>query len=335
MTRRFYGTGTAFKIWLQVLVLVFSTSILFSQTTAKELIPYSKDGKWGYMDEDKVVVIDPKFDAANFFQNSLGATDSRYARVQLGGKYGVINEQGEEILPIGFDSIEARSILTTTGAYGVIHDPNGMNYFDASGQTYDSLPGTRSWVCGIGVYQDYLIIDKVEVLPHTEDTFNYGYVRYEIIRDSSTFLTRSDSVYTLLDSIVRFQSKRVQLQYRSDGKVDICRMRTDRGGRLIYNVCLTYDEVSALRNGPKVFGRAYWREIRVRQGESWGIVDLKTMSGSKVTTDYRRRWEIVPPKYEAIRSKAGKYFLVEYSKDQYGYIDAKRGGPVMEYWLVE
>jgi len=72
------------------------------------LFAHQKDGKWGYVTADSPqklidgkfkVVIKHQFDAAESFR------EDGLARVQLNGKYGVINRAGKAVVPIQYDRI--------------------------------------------------------------------------------------------------------------------------------------------------------------------------------------------------------------------------------------
>ncbi|MCX7941379.1 MAG: WG repeat-containing protein [Endomicrobia bacterium] len=55
-----------------------------------ELIPYCKENKWGYCDKNGNIVIDCKYDYADYF------SEEDLARVELGGKLGYIDKSGKE-----------------------------------------------------------------------------------------------------------------------------------------------------------------------------------------------------------------------------------------------
>src|SRR5262245_36850959 len=48
-------------------------------------------GKYGYLDEDGIIIINPKFDLASHFSNNL-------ARVQVGELFGYINSSGTFVI---------------------------------------------------------------------------------------------------------------------------------------------------------------------------------------------------------------------------------------------
>lgn len=88
--------------------------------------PYQEDGKWGFKEQDKIIV-SPQYDTVSFF-------DINTAIATLNGKQGVINRSGEVIAPIEYDTIHRYiyyssygkdkmykySIVKKEGLYGVI-----------------------------------------------------------------------------------------------------------------------------------------------------------------------------------------------------------------------
>lgn len=65
---------------------------------AQNLIPFEKDGKWGYVNKKNIVQIIPKFQAAQLFTDNMGI-------VLMNEKYGIINSKNT-IIPFEHDYIE-------------------------------------------------------------------------------------------------------------------------------------------------------------------------------------------------------------------------------------
>ena len=79
-------------------------------------------GKWGAINKDEQLIIQPNYDQEIVFNYSI-------AIVKEAGKYGVINRQGEDVLMTEYDSIwtqeNGRSIIEKDEKYGLI-DANGQ-----------------------------------------------------------------------------------------------------------------------------------------------------------------------------------------------------------------
>jgi hypothetical protein len=95
-----------------------------SQETDAALFPIMVDGKWGYIDRQGGVVVDPRFDDAKPFREGLGC-------IRVGdeetGKYGFIDATGRVVIEpafamaAGFSEGLCRTRLTQTGEQGYIN----------------------------------------------------------------------------------------------------------------------------------------------------------------------------------------------------------------------
>jgi hypothetical protein len=63
-----------------------------------KLYPFTKNGKWGYMDAAGRVLVDPQFSDAKPFREGLGA-------VYFNGKWGFVGANGEIAIPLQFDDV--------------------------------------------------------------------------------------------------------------------------------------------------------------------------------------------------------------------------------------
>lgn len=60
------------------------------------LVPYKEGDKWGYVDENKNIVIKPMYEEAYDFHEGL-------ARVKVNGKYGYIDTKGNMVIDAIYD----------------------------------------------------------------------------------------------------------------------------------------------------------------------------------------------------------------------------------------
>ena len=81
--------------------IVISIAFLYAfSMSAVELVPDKNEkGKWGYVDESGVKVIDYRYDYADFFVNGR-------AKVGKEGKYGFIDEVGNELIKIKYNILD-------------------------------------------------------------------------------------------------------------------------------------------------------------------------------------------------------------------------------------
>lgn len=115
----------------------------FASTINQDFIPYRKNNRWGYCNTKGEILIEPKYSFVNFFEEGL-AIVGKYVEVGVDDievRHGLINQKGEEILPLVFSEI----IRSSFG--GVIvkgfrnkHD-EVLNYkcFDVNGKEYNML----------------------------------------------------------------------------------------------------------------------------------------------------------------------------------------------------
>ncbi len=117
------------------------------------LFPFKRDGRYGFMDRNGAVVIDPQFDQLGFFYEGL-ATAVKDAR------YGYVDKLGSEVLPFRFESASdfegGRAIVQENGLYGVI-DRIG-NYILKP--IYSDIQGLSSGVFLVAKDSLYGYIDK-------------------------------------------------------------------------------------------------------------------------------------------------------------------------------
>jgi len=83
-----------------------------------------RDGRWGYLDENRRLIIEPRFQSAFSFSGGL-------APVALEGKWGFIDPQGELIVPARFADVQAfsaremRARVTVDGSTWTTIDERG------------------------------------------------------------------------------------------------------------------------------------------------------------------------------------------------------------------
>lgn len=79
------------------------------------LFPINVNEKWGFSNANKEIVITPKYDFVYLFNHNS-------AKVKKGGKWGLINQIGEEITPLVYDTINLLYIHQKTPVYFVDKD---------------------------------------------------------------------------------------------------------------------------------------------------------------------------------------------------------------------
>lgn len=81
---------------LYIIVILCMVNSLSSQTT-EMIVPFYNNGKWGFMNKDKTIIVCPQYEEA------YPSYSKRY-RVKIKGKYGYINTKGELIIKAKYDN---------------------------------------------------------------------------------------------------------------------------------------------------------------------------------------------------------------------------------------
>ncbi len=144
-------------------VLIVNSISILAQT--HDLIPYRKGDKWGYCDKNKKIIVECKYDEAEFFFEHVG-------RVFLNGKYGFVDKKGKEIIPSIYDYA-----WSFKEGLSLIYDEETKKYFfiDKEGkevsQKYDYVEverdRERNWI----ITENFIVVGNKE---YTE--LNFGII---------------------------------------------------------------------------------------------------------------------------------------------------------------
>ncbi|GEM_PF-7047121 len=118
-----------------------STSV--SVPDNKKLIPYRKGDKFGFVGENKSIVIQPKYDfVQRFFEGVAVFGIGKWKEGAFEGKFGVLDKNGNEIVSAKYDSItpfqkefKGLAVIKSNGRFGLI-DKTGKEVVPP---TYDSM----------------------------------------------------------------------------------------------------------------------------------------------------------------------------------------------------
>jgi len=133
-----------------------STS-LPSGITAKNLIPFRKGDKFGFSDENKKLIIEPKYDLACFFNEGLAA-------VVVNKKIGFIDKEGNEVIPPKYERgdvrtlffIEGLALVKINGKYGFIDKSDK----EVTRRRYDDAQPFKEGFAKVYLDGNYGFIDK-------------------------------------------------------------------------------------------------------------------------------------------------------------------------------
>jgi hypothetical protein len=155
------------------------------------LIPFRKDGKWGYCNPEKKIVIEPKYDNASPMTEGM-------AGVSLNDDWGFIDISGKEVIPLKY-----RSVLAFNHGLGGVTLRNAkgtsMGYVDKTGKQIGPMEAEYNFE-----YQDYGLFlessgDKVGLYDITGK--NIVPAKYDACRATgeNTFAIRINGKYGFID----------------------------------------------------------------------------------------------------------------------------------------
>lgn len=191
--------------------------------TDKLLVPYFDQGNWGYSDTLGQLIIQPQYESATFFRSHHRSTQQPSARVSLKGRYGIINEEGQVIVPLHYDTlIYANNLLTIPDSFNLFlaRKKRKMYLIDDRGNQYlskmDTLISTfycKKTVLGRknGTYHLYTHLGKrfVEdsfIRLFTSDDLDF----YPDDGDISLILMTADSVFHVIgNGLKQYSAKEV------------------------------------------------------------------------------------------------------------------------------
>ncbi|MCC6723860.1 MAG: WG repeat-containing protein [Saprospiraceae bacterium] len=271
----------------------------FSKTTAQRLeyflIPFEENGKWGYMDCNHTVVVEPKFEAAFPTYDLRGL-------IKLKGKYGYIDHTGKLV-------IKAKYREATEFMFGRAKVKIGKKEFwiDTKGER----PKQGVALCG-GIYRNCLVpLDTPRLVFEKDGKYGFAFEAHK--RVDGKLIQFPDTVQAVFDSIKSidhqltaiFQNGKMAIFH--DGVLCGYSERKDTLFDFKYNALKmfkTYDD-----DYPKCFDS----EIGVRKDDKWGYISFR---------GYAFHQYDIEPKYVSIGQFRSELAKVEYAPDKFGYIDS-------------
>ena len=166
---------------------------------AMYLIPIKIDGKYGFIDKDANLVINPLYDSyADDFDD-----DKSLVRVSIDGKWGVIDVSGNNVLPLEFQTVlisDNERLFTVSKNYetAVIND-KGLVIVDYG--EYDFVDGFDSGLARVRIGKKMGIIDSegAVVLPvYYDNVWNFykkGRSDTKIEKDGRMFKMSFNELY--------------------------------------------------------------------------------------------------------------------------------------------
>lgn len=134
--------------------------------------PLLKEGKWGYIDKNNNILVDPKYDFVRTFEE-----DADVARVLFNGKWGLITKNGEEVLATEYETIERFDSLN----YARIFKGISVGLVDRKGNVilpveYDKIThpyfSTSVSICELNKKKGVVCIDRLIYEPVFDEIYN-------------------------------------------------------------------------------------------------------------------------------------------------------------------
>ena len=178
------------------------------------LLPYGKNGAFGYMRNTGEVQIPAQYDYVSFFQEGL-------AIVAKDEKYGFVNKRGDLQIPCEFESVSdfvnGLSIVEKNGRYGMI-DRNGEFVFDAMYEELGLLSEGLSYAMVAEKY-GYYNVDGEMVIPHLfDDAYDFKNGVAKVEKDGNQGYINKEGIFitpAIYESIEWYQD--TLLVFNDDG----------------------------------------------------------------------------------------------------------------------
>ncbi len=254
------------------------------------IVPFYNNGKWGFMNQAKEIVICPQFDEAYPPFNGL-------ARFKQKDKYGFVNMKGEIQIKARFDQAD-------DFRYGVARVFKGQKkfYIKTNGKKNKIAIG----VCGTHYSCVTPMMNRSTII---EENGKLGIILDKAIRDENNLINYvPDTIPPMFDSIVPISH---QLMYIvKDSLISFAFEGRFHGGskHVLENLSFEFEEIKLFNCAICQAGKNEY--IGFKQGGLWGYKSI-----------YIEPKDFIPAKYYTISSLAKGFALVEYEKGRFGYID--------------
>ncbi len=116
------------KFFILILVIFYGLN-LQSQSKEFMLIPFELNGLWGYMNDEKKIIVEPKYEEAFITFNSI-------ARIKKNGKYGYIDNKGKLIVNPKYDDAD-----DFNGGVAKVRRGKKITFIDTKGKIFTGYNG--------------------------------------------------------------------------------------------------------------------------------------------------------------------------------------------------
>jgi len=249
------------------LLLFLSSCSLFNSvdTPNFKLIPYKSGDKWGYVDKDGKIIINPQFNAAELFVGGLAlvkSNENKFGYISTDGKY-IINPQ----------YADANSF--SEGLAPVVPENGSPQYIDKKGEVKFTLKQAlhcgafNNGLAAVQIGEKWGYIDKTGALKITPQ-FKYAQHFSNGMAAVVSTDEKDGMTWGFIDTegklVINYQFKGFQLLNFNDGLCVVSNTDDKYGfinkeGKYVINP--QFDMAQGFENG----------FAAVKQGESWGYID--------------------------------------------------------------
>ena len=337
---------------IMVLCILILSLNSIAQTIDYSLIPYRKGDKWGYADAQRNILINPKYNDAQWFSEGLAA-------VKIGSKWGYINKQGKLIIPAKFtvaksfrkgyvpnggkaggDSVLFAGASVTADGYERCITTKGAILTKCPAINENSVAENRVPVESVTQQKNYS-------LPNNNGLFDKVIDDYKMAGSDETFyIAQKGGLYGVFNSkfetIVPFEYSNIK-RINSGGNLYLQIKKSEQNGIIkgdgSADIAPEYSGLTIVKSADnmdyvivKKDGKTYVKDINNKDVVTSGYSDITyDNNGGFVITDnnnmrgfYFSDNKIINPKYSDVRmlNRGSNYLQIKTSSGKVGYINA-------------
>ena len=275
-----------------IITFIFLINFLSSYSQTNDIIvPFYDNGKWGYLNKNKEIVVFPKYEEVYpSFSNRL--------RIKLNGKYGYIDQKGKLVIKPKF--IEAEDFKYGIAKVSLRHKSFNINTEGKRNKIGVAVCGTH-YNCSFPK-----LSDDIEII---EEDGKLGIVHDKIVKESVQAVYLSDTISPIFDSIVPISH---QLMYLvKDSLIAFSNQAIYITGSEFILKNLNFDYEQVVLYSCLLCNKGIHQLIGVKKNGLWGYMRI-----------YIDPQKCIEPKYLQINSLADGFALVDYAEAKFGYIDS-------------
>ncbi|MEO6404380.1 MAG: WG repeat-containing protein [Ferruginibacter sp.] len=320
---------------------------VFAQTDWT-LVPYRAGNKWGYVSENKEIVLAPRYADASWFSAGL-------APVKLGTKWGYINRAGKMVIPAkytsakpfrkgympngtsGGDSLLFAAVTLNNSGYEQCINIKGKVMSKCPAIPENSVPENRVPVATVSTQKTYN-------LPNSSGLFDKIIDDYKLDgSDETYYLAMKGDKYGVFNSkfetVVPFDYSDIKLmnsgnkRYLQVGRANMYGVYSPSGKQLLTPDYTKVVTVNGMNNNEYYIvqkdGKMYVKDGSNKDIIANGYADITYDDNGFIITDNNKLQgyyfldnHTIAPRYKEIRMvNGGKYMLVKTASGKTGYID--------------